>query len=841
LEIRMKYVMPFDDLRAQEVEFAGGKGANLAFMTRHGFPVPGGVIVSANAYRDFVRDQTWLLRSADQLPVDDLAKLRNECERIRDRLAQAAVPNSLAEEIETWLEQAGGGFTYAVRSSATLEDTATATFAGQHETFLNCRGSAALVQKIKACWLSLWADRAVRYRHQLHIRHIDATMAVVIQRMVLCDVSGVGFTINPVSGSLNELVLDANYGLGESIVSGEATVDHWVIDKQKGNAIAEVISEKTTKTVPTDDGVREEPVNADKARISCLDKDRRRIIVALLLKIEQAYQFPQDIEWGFCGNTPYILQSRPITTIPERWTRDESAERFPTVITPLTWDLVEQGFHRSLNYSFHLMGFPPYEGKWFALFGHYVYGNQNAVEIYGRRNPIQLKSIEDLKSAIPVIRKQYSWVQELPVNWLRDLDHYLLSIGQLMAEPLESKSLAELWEYVLRVNKLGSEYFLPNIAISLTQSALHRLLFGFLTLAFGKHDAPERFDHLLAFCDTKTGAINIELYQLSREAAEDPKLGALLSKKNSRSIIEEDQLVDFPVFKSHFETFLCNHGHREVEFDAYHPTWVEAPWVVLDNILLAMHSSHAIDPYERQRSLKLTMQETEFECLQQLPKDLHFFFHELVRLARAYTNLDDLEHYETTRLTLPLRRGLRALGERLVKMGIIAEPMDVFFVHHETLNEAVGKDDARLWRSLSESIRSEKALYLVDKERTPEWVLGEREVQTSVGECLIGLPGSPGKAQGKVFHVLGPDDFVRFPKGAILVARTTNPAWTPLFYNAAAVVTESGGPLSHGAVIAREMKIPAVTSVRNALSLLANEQSVTVDGTTGKIYLRTQE
>jgi pyruvate,water dikinase len=693
------------------------------------------------------------------------------------------------------------------------------------------------MQKIKACWLSLWTDRAARYRHQLHLRHIDATMAVVVQRMALCDVSGVGFTINPVSGKLNELVIDANYGLGESIVSGEAIVDHWVIDKHSGNVISEMISEKTTKTIPTEDGIREERVSSEEASVACLDDERRQTIIALMLKIEQAYQFPQDIEWGFCGDTPYILQSRPITTIPEHWTRDESAERFPTVITPLTWDLVQEGFHRSLNYSFHLIGFPPYDGKWFALFGHYVYGNQNAVEIYGSRSPIQINSIEDLKAAIPVIRRQYHWVQELPVTWLRDLDQYLLSIGELMAEPLENKSLHEIWDYVLRVNKRGSDYFLPNIAISLTQSALYRVLLGFLTLVFGKQDAPARFDHLLAFCDTKTGAINTELYRLSREAAQDPELKTLLSETSSHDIIKHDFLADFPEFKSDIEIFLRNHGHREMEFDAYHPTWVEVPWVVLDNIRIAMDAPQTADPYDRQRSLKLTMQETEFECLQQLPKDLHFFFHELVRLARSYTSLDDLEHYETTRLTLPLRRGLRALGERLAELGILDEPMDIFFAHYEPLNDAIDQDNAEQWHTLSETIREEKAQYLADKARTPEWVLGEGEVPTIAGEGLTGLPGSPGKAEGKVFQVLGPDDFARFPNGAVLVARTTNPTWTPLFYNAAAIVTESGGPLSHGAVIAREMKIPAVTSVRNALSLLENAQTVTVDGTTGRIYL----
>jgi pyruvate,water dikinase len=837
--MKMKYLLPFDDSRVLDVELAGGKGANLAFMSRHQLPVPGGFIVSANAYRDFIRDQSWLMQSTDQLSADEPGRLREECNAIRARLKQAPVPAGLTGEIENWLEQTGSSdAAYSVRSSATLEDTATAAFAGQHETFLNCHGAAALVQKIKACWLSLWADRAARYRHQLHMRHIDATMAVVVQRMVLCDVSGVGFTINPVSGQLNELVLDANYGLGESIVSGEATVDHWIIDKQTRKTISETIAEKTTKTIPTQDGIREEPVSPEQANIACLDDTKRQAIVSLMLKIEQTYQFPQDIEWGFLGDTPYILQSRPITTIPERWTRDESAERFPTVITPLTWDLVREGFHRSLNYSFHLVGFPPYEGKWFELFGHYVYGNQNAVEIYGGQNPIQISSIDDLQAVIPMIREKYHWVQELPITWLRDLDHYLLSIGELMAEPLANKTLSEIWEYVLRVNRLGSDYFLPNIAISLTQSALYRVLLGFLTLAFGKQDAPARFDHLLAYCETKTGAINTELYRLSRDAAKSPELRTLLLDSNSRDIIENDQLARFPEFKSQFDTFLRNHGHREIEFDAYHPTWVEIPWIVLDNIVIAMNAPQSATPFDRQRQLKLTMHETEFECLKQLPKELHFFFHELVRLARSYTSLDDLEHYETTRLTLPLRRGLKALGNRLVELGILDEPMDIFFTRYEPLNDAIQQNRSELWHALSIAIRTEKTEYLADKERTPEWTLGESDAQTFAGESLDGLPGSPGKMEGKAFQVLGPEDFARFPRGAVLVARTTNPTWTPLFYNAAAIVTESGGPLSHGAVIAREMKIPAVTSVRNVLSLLKNEQSVIVDGTTGKIYLR---
>jgi len=224
------------------------------------------------------------------------------------------------------------------------------------------------------------------------------------------------------------------------------------------------------------------------------------------------------------------------------------------------------------------------------------------------------------------------------------------------------------------------------------------------------------------------------------------------------------------------------------------------------------------------------------ELFSQLPPDLHFFFSELLRLARLYTSLDDLEHYETTRLTLGLRRGLREIGQRLVQRGILEEPMDIFFAHAEQITAAVRADDESGWNDFSAIVRKQKQAYLVDRERKPEWVLGERRKEES-GDFLSGLAGSPGQAEGPAYLVLSPDDFGKFPKGAVLVARTTNPSWTPLFYSAVAVITESGGPLSHGAVTAREMRIPAVMSVRGTCTLLKNGQRVRVDGTLGKVYL----
>jgi pyruvate,water dikinase len=280
---------------------------------------------------------------------------------------------------------------------------------------------------------------------------------------------------------------------------------------------------------------------------------------------------------------------------------------------------------------------------------------------------------------------------------------------------------------------------------------------------------------------------------------------------DSRAFVAAGGFAGYPEIEKSFAKFLRDHGHREVEFDPYHPTWVEAPHLVVDNLKVMLDAQHE-SPHDKERDLKIEMREAEVALVSRMPAELQFAAHEIIRLARAYTTLDDVEHYQTTRLTLPFRRGLKALGRKLLDMGVIAEAMDVFFA-------------------------ANKEAYLRNRTRTPDWILGETEEEVPPGsvETLVGLPGSPGVATGPVFKVYSADDFAAFPKGAVLVARTTNPAWTPLFYRASAVITESGGPLSHGAVTAREIGLPAVMSVKGALRLLENGQVVSVEGSKGQV------
>lgn len=833
----MKNILLFTDEQAQNIAFSGGKGANLSKMTRAGFPVPQGFIVTAQAYSHFIEQADFLDSEIAYFDYAKPQRLIKQTEALKKKLAALSLPVSLRKEIHQALSKFKNIKAFSVRSSSTMEDLSGAAFAGQHDTFLNCVGEKEITEKIKQCFLSLWHDRAVAYRHKQGFDQRSTTMAVVVQRMIHADTAGVGFSINPVNGNVHEILINANYGLGESVVSGESTVDQFVVSKKDGQILQRVVAEKEEKIISLATGTKTVRLSGKEALKPCLTDNQIKQVAELNAKVEKHYGFPQDIEWAFQGRQLFLLQARPITTLPARWTRDESAERYPTVITPFTWDFVEKAFHISLNHSLRLMGLPPFEGKWFAMFDNYIYGNQNAVWLYMGQTPVQIANLEDLRAKIGFLKDRFAYVQELPVKWTRNLDSYLLGVGALMAEDVSQKDVRGVWKYILRVAELGTNYFRPNIAISITQALLYKMFLYFITLAVGEAEAKRLFPLLIATTETKTNLVNTELYGLAQLTKQDKALLNLLSKTPSKEIIKKRSLKKFPAFETAFSNFLQMHGHRETDFDYYIPTWVEAPWVVLDNLKLIITTPQTKTPLEKEYDVKIANQEAQAQLFAKLPQDLHFFYYEILRLVRAYTSLDDIEHYQTTRLTLPIRKGVLAMGQLLKKAGIVKDPYDVFFCHMDSLQKFVeGKLSSA---ELAKVIRTEKTAYLKNKERTPIWDLQAEEPSAEDGNTsqMTGLAGSPGTAEGQVFIVRSTEDFSKFPKNAVLVARTTNPAWTPLFYNACALITESGGPLSHGAVTAREMKLPAVMSVRNVLKTLQNGQKVRVNGNKGTVEI----
>jgi pyruvate,water dikinase len=834
----MNLVVRFDQPDLGLTSLVGGKGYNLILLTAAGLPVPPGFIVTAEAYRLFLEHVAGLDDELARLDFDNPDRLRDQCAKLRSRLQQIALPGPVADAIRMALDRFPADDSFAVRSSSTFEDMAQAAFAGQHDTYLNVRGLASILAKVRDCFASLWQDRAVLYRRHQGFVQKEARMAVVVQRQIACNRAGVGFSINPVTGQLDRLVIDANYGLGESVVAGECAIDHYEVDKASLQVALRVLGHKERMVVTTANGVAEQAVPSHLADEACLSETQLQGVAELIKKVEAHYGWPQDIEWGWHKGELFLFQSRPVTTIQPRWTRDESAERFPRPMTPLSWDFLQVGFKESMAHSLALMGLPPLQGDWFQWFDHYIYGNQNAVALIASFRPLKARSPGELVAEIPALRQRYGWVLELPVQWARDLDRYLLRLGALAAAPLANLTLPEIWRHMLKTLEIATEYFKPNIAISMTQAFLHRLLHALVGMSIGPDKALAIVDGLLAGCETKTTVVNRELHELAQLAGRSPVLAQALAGQEGRQIVSDGALEQFPDFSVRFRRFLEDHGHREMDMDYYHPTWSENPGLVLDAIGLIRRGGEA-DPVETARKLRVRYAETELQFLSRAPDELRFFFRELIRLARTYTALDDLEHYQTTRVNPLARRAALALGERLRERGIVMSPEEVFFFHKSDLEELVAAYPGENKEIFRDRVRAAKQAYEASQRRAPAWSLEATasDAPPDDAQLLRGLPGSPGKVTGPCFRVLDPTGFARFPKGAILVARTTNPAWTPLFYSAAGLITESGGPLSHGAVTAREMALPAVMSVRDVLVKIRDGQVVTVDGTQGWVRL----
>jgi pyruvate,water dikinase len=806
----MNLVLSLRCPEALDPRTTGGKGAALAALVAAGFSVPEGFVVVADAYARFAA-------AGDGAAAD---------------LASRAVPAEVEAAVDAALATLDGD-SFAVRSSSTLEDLQSAAFAGQHDTYL-CVRRADVAKRVRDAWLSLGSERAIRYREERGFGRDEARMAVVVQEMVDARVAGVIFGLDPVSGALDEMVVDANFGLGETVVSGELSVDHFRLNRRTLEVLEARLGDKPHQLVAGDDGPAVAPTPH---RGACLSPDELALLGRTAQRIEPARGARLDIEWAFDRTGALrVLQARPITAIPPRWTRQESAERFPSAMTPLAWELAEAGFHESLGASLALMGFPAFGGKWFSLFDGYVYGNQSAVDLVLGEAAPRLASTGDLRALAGGAADRFAWVLDLPERWPIALDGTLATLGALAAEPARQASPAACWARIGRIDAAGRAYFRPNIAISMGHGLLHRTLHAALALFFDRAEAARIYLALTRVADTKTGAVNRELLALAAAVRATPALHAAFAGGDRRALAEPGALAALdPRFAADFERFVAAHAHRETDPDPFQPPFGDAPWVVLDTLAALAAAEAPPDPRAEARRARADARRAEAALFARVPEDLHDFVAELVRLARLYTELDDWEHYETTRLHLLFRRGLFAFGAWLSEAGIAAQPEDAFFAERAAIEAWLGAPTDASAAALRRSMVEGRAAYEAQRLRTPPFELGRAAVEPALAGDLSGLPGSPGVAVGEVFVVRSAADFGSFPRGAVLVAPSTNPAWTPLFYGAAAVVTESGGPLSHGAVTARELGLPCVMAVRGATSALVTGQRVRVDGARGVV------
>jgi pyruvate,water dikinase len=346
-----KLIVWFDEVDKGDIPLVGGKGANLGEMTQNSFPIPYGFILTANAYFEFLnfnRLMPKIKSFLSSLNVENPVELHQVSLHIREIIENGEIPESLAKKIIYFYEhlrlkeeKKPLNFWHltthkihhlyhpplvAVRSSATAEDLPDASFAGQQETYLNIAGETHLLKIIKKCWASLFTERAIFYRQTKKFDHFKVGLAVVVQRMVQSEKSGIAFSIDPVNNDKNKIVIEAIFGLGEYIVSGKVTPDHYEVDKKTLVITKKEIKRQTVKLVKS--GLHNQEVNLSKAE-GYLQKltDEEIIKVALLVRdIEKHYYFPQDIEWAMEKGKVFIVQARPVTTVGQKKERDDNLE-----------------------------------------------------------------------------------------------------------------------------------------------------------------------------------------------------------------------------------------------------------------------------------------------------------------------------------------------------------------------------------------------------------------------------------------------------------------------------------------------------------------------------------
>jgi rifampicin phosphotransferase len=802
----MKFVASLRDFGRDDVSSAGGKGANLGELVRAGLPVPDGFVITTAAYGAAV--QPLDLRIADRLSADNGASIRAD-------IGAISMPFDLRAEIAEAYADLGAG-PVAVRSSATAEDLLGAAFAGQQDTYLNVIGETELSNAVRRCWASLWTERAISYRARLGIDSAEIRIAVVVQRMINAEVAGVMFTADPISGDRDTIMIEASNGLGEAVVSGLVTPDHYVLDDQGR--------------------IREfDPGDPDRAQRL---PDRVLAELARLGRVVAKYfGRPQDIEWAYAEDRVWLLQARPMTALPPPPIELNAAQR--------RLGSVLLDYLPVRPYPIDMTTWVPYgpAGMMAKVIGRF--GIRDAFEgflpedeygVVDRLVPVAPRPTLGVLRApwrIATLAHRYDpgrWTEDPRfaefLGEVRDLaarDLMTMPWPQLKAMPREALAL------IKPIGDLRIDY-LPRTGL-----ALLRL---FIVLRLLRRSA--LLGDLIVGARTRTTDANRALEALAARARGDSSLRGAITRLDPKA------LTAFPEFQAEFNAYLAEYGHRETVTPVLvtPPTQGDAPETVLSLInVLATGSPRTADHTDG------AMSELLKHPLLRGSRRRQARIERWVEAARTGMAFREDSHFYFL-MPLPiLRRSLLEMGRRLCDVGVLEKPEEVFHLRLDELESiqdpaqlpstSSGRLETASGRSKAESLRAAvrtrsarreelRGVRLID----PTAVFPRRDC----GDALItGTPASSGFATGPVTVIRGPDEFSRLAPGDVLVCPYTNPTWTTLFQRAAAVVVDSGGQGSHAAIVAREYGIPAVMGTGVGTTTLTDGQLVTVNGSTGRV------
>jgi phosphohistidine swiveling domain-containing protein len=860
----MTWIRQFREVGREEIEIAGGKGANLGELTRAGLPVPPGFVVTTDAYRAFVE-------AAGIGPaIMELASAggAEAAERIRELFRSHPVPDELRQIVSAY-QALGEEIPVSVRSSATAEDLAEASFAGQQDTYLNVRGTDQLLDAVRDCWASLWTERATAYRLRQGIDPASVSLAVVVQQMVDADAAGVMFTANPANGRRDEAVISAAWGLGEAVVSGAVNTDNLVIRKPDGPVLSRDTADKAVMTSYATTGTEERPVPTERRTEPVLDDRAATELAGIGAAIEAHYGAAQDVEWARTGDVFYVLQARPITALPEPegpvptdWTvpeptamyfRASIVEQLPDPLSPLFADLIDGSVTRSISTLFQEflgenvirdgdLGLPTING--YAYYGYDRAG-------MGR---IMLRSPKAFK--VLTRKDEYN---ALP-RW-RTYSHprYQAVVDKWQARGVAELTSGELLDAVIELLDGGAEYY-TSVQTIIPLAATSEIVFSRYYDSLIRRDGdPPALTFLLGF-DSEPIRAEKSLYDLAGWARERSEFAALLVERSSEELVklfrgdEPPEAVDKAVWnewRSRFQAHLDRYGHAVYNLDFVNPVPADEPAPLLDTIRFYLRGEGQ-DPYERQRRTAARREEATAAVLKRLDPVRRAGFTRLLRWAQDIGPVRE-DALADVGLAWPLmRRMLLELGRRLVASGVIERPEDVFWLHHPEIRDWIA-DPQRVADGLTAEVKQRKEIWRGQRRATPPQILPKAHwlrlfssmmpaaSEEQTGAVIKGTGASAGQVTADARVLGGPGDFSQMQPGDALVASITTPAWTSLFAMASAVVTDIGGPLSHSSIVAREYGIPAVLGTAVATRRIHSGERIRVDGDAGTVTLLDQQ
>ena len=803
----MKYIRKFQEINKEDVPIVGGKGANLGEMFNAGLPVPDGFCVTGQAFDEYMKQNGF-----DQQESAYSETLLSE-------ISSGQLWPELEEEIAACYAALGQNMRVAVRSSATAEDLPEASFAGQQETYLNVVGREPLMTAVKKCFASLYSTRAVTYRKQANFDAVKVSLAVVIQNMVESEVSGVLFTADPVSQNSDQMMLNASWGLGEAIVSGKVTPDIYIYSKKAKRIADKKMGDKDILICYGRTGIEERKTPLEQRDRFCLNDKQALDVFEMGQKVERHYGSPQDIEWAISDGKLYLLQSRPITTLnkpanerqPElsasqRAVLNNWIEHCPTPLYPLDIEPCEiidraksnvfqelgisiggelsMDENGILSFSAGIMRISPLIAKIPFLLGRFTNYAVNSSNTNGTFSKIK-KELEEISAA----------------------DVSRLSVPALIQQVKVLMNLSEDVAYVrFRYN------IFPSVAVSkLLYPTLHRV-----------DKNINEFD-LLSDLPYKTWELNIALRKLAAYIQENKELHrAVTNHKIMDSSAIETIRNDYPDFSVRLQNFLNEFGWKSSSsYCAFGSvSWLEdmAP---LFSLIKALLQSDNKDLGNNKYQAILEKIERRFSAN---------------KAAKVRKKIEEIRGYHVNREeSLYLiemcyglaRRAVFELESRFPEL--FEQPKDILFLRLAEIY-ALPADT----QNYKEWVAVRKANRPKNEKLWSGLSLGGNANSENV---LTGVSGNRGFCQGKVKKILTLQEFDKMQQGDILVCRYTDPSWTPLFVLASAVVSDTGGPLSHSAIVAREYDIPAVLGCGNATELLQDGQEIIVDGDNGIVQL----